>query len=166
MARGGRPGGRYRTKIEVLRDIVRAASTEERKTRIIGLANLNQGSFQRYYQLGLSLGLLVPTATGVTATRAADEWLTAVDSILSKSSELSAAIDTLNRLTLPVSGSGGIRTRPRASHDAVQLLARLAWTDLRSTGRRTGDGLPPLIQPHLPTDRPIPRGRLRTGPAR
>jgi len=131
MERMGGGNGRYRTKIEVLRDIVRAASTEERKTRIIGMANLNQGSFQRYASLGVSLGLLKPTGVGLSATPAAEEWLGAVETILSKSSEVAAAIESLGRITR-IPGEGGRRSsRQKPAYDAVQLLGRLAWADLR-----------------------------------
>lgn len=139
---GGDGSGRYRTKIEVLRDIVRAASNEERKTRIIGMANLNQSSFQRYSKLGVSLGLLEPTASGLTATPAAEEWLFAVDTILSKGTEVAAAIDSLYRLTQPTSENGKSTPRGKPPYDAVQLLARLAWADLRPASRGISGGRP------------------------
>jgi predicted transcriptional regulator len=144
--------GRYRTKIEVLRDIVRAASTEERKTRIIGMANLNQGSFRRYSALGVSLGLLRTTSNGFSATPAAEEWLSAVDGVLSKGEELATAIEALSRLSQGPANGGNGSGRGRPAYDAVQLLARLAWADVRP-----GDGLP-LGRPAPPP--PGPRGRL------
>jgi hypothetical protein len=160
--------GRYRTKIEVLRDIVRAATSEKRKTRIIGMANLNQVSFQRYSALGVSLGLLEPSGSGLAATPAAEEWLGAVDTILSKSSEVAAAIDTLYRLTQPERNGGNGGTRGKPPYDAVQLLARLAWADLRPSARAISAGRPaPLRRLSVPRDhrfsslkRPTP-GRLR-----
>ena len=131
MVRVGSGNGRYRTKIEVLRDIVRAASTEQRKTRIIGMANLNQGSFQRYASLGVSLGLLKPTQIGLMATPAGEEWLGAVETILSKTSEVAAAIESLGRITHGGHPGAAARERPKPAYDAVQLLGRLAWADLR-----------------------------------
>ncbi|MGP8078087.1 MAG: winged helix-turn-helix domain-containing protein [Thermoplasmata archaeon] len=121
--------GRYRTKIEVLRDLVRAASTEERKTRIIGMANLNQSSFYRYSSLAVDLGLVEPTGVGLSATPAGEEWLGVVNAILMKGSEVSEAIENLGRLT-GTPGSGQARGKP--PYNAVQLLARLAWADLKA----------------------------------
>jgi len=161
----GGSSGRYRTKIEVLRDVVRAATGEERKTRIIGLANLNQTSFRRYTRLGLSLGLLRPTGAGLTATPAAKEWLLAVDAILSKSTEVATAIDSLYRLTLPAPNGGKLPARGKPPYDAVQLLARLAWSDLRPAARGsvTARALPRLASggPGGPGRPRPPAGPLR-----
>jgi hypothetical protein len=99
------------------------------------MANLNQSSFQRYSKLGVSLGLLEPTHSGLTTTPAAEEWLFAVDTILSKGNEVAAAIDSLYRLTQPTGEGGKSAPRGKPPYDAVQLLARLAWADLRPTAR-------------------------------
>lgn len=165
MPRIGENNARYRTKIEVLRDIVRAATNEERKTRIIGMANLNQVSFQRYSSLGVSLGLLQPTGSGLSATPAAEEWLGAVDTIISKSSEVAAAIDTLYRLTPPIRNGGNGSARGKPPYDAVQLLARLAWADLRPSAQAISAGRTPPTRHTAPRDafppmkRPSGRGR-------
>jgi predicted transcriptional regulator len=120
---------RYRTKLEVLRDLVVAAAREPRKTRIIGLANLNRTSFDRYARLALSLGLLEHRAGGYAPTALAEGWVDAVDSVLGKGSELSAALGQLSQLT----SRGARPAAPKRSADTestVRSIARLAWSNL------------------------------------
>ena len=54
MSRASR---RYRTKLEVLRDVLWAAKRTPRQTRIIGMANLNLESFSRYARFTVAEGL-------------------------------------------------------------------------------------------------------------
>jgi len=121
--------GRYRTKVEILRDLLDAASKARRKTRIIGLANLNQESFQRYAALAISAGLLREQDGHYVPTPRAKEWLRAVDSVLRKGSEVSSALASLSRLTRQ-----SLRPLPSTPEEtgeiARQLLGRLAWSEL------------------------------------
>jgi predicted transcriptional regulator len=131
--RGGatttRDNRRYRTKIEVLRDLLEAASRERRKTRIIGTANLNQESFQRYAGLAMGAGLLQVTNGMYFLTPAAKDWLRAVDGVLRKGTEVSVALAGLSRLTRRPTER---RTSPPVDMGelARQLVARLAWSEL------------------------------------
>ncbi|HTW55487.1 MAG TPA: winged helix-turn-helix domain-containing protein [Thermoplasmata archaeon] len=121
--------GRYRSKVVILRDLLDAASRAHRKTRIIGLANLNQESFQRYAALAVSAGLLREEKGYYATTPRAKEWLRAVDSVLRKGSEVSTALASLSRLTrqtLPPLPS----TPEETGEIARQLLGRLAWAEL------------------------------------
>lgn len=120
---------RYRTKLEVLRDLVVAASREPRKTRIIGLANLNRTSFDRYMRLALSLGLIEHRAGGYAPTALADGWVDAVDSVLGKGSELSTALGQLTQITIRGAPNGPAR-RPSDQESTVRSIARLAWANL------------------------------------
>ena len=120
---------RYRTKLEVLRDLVVVAGREPRKTRIIGLANLNRSSFDRYVRLALSLGLLEHRGAGYAPTARAEGWLEAVDSVLGKGGELSAAMGQLSQLT-----AGEVRSGPASRSldrdSTMRSISRLAWSNL------------------------------------
>ncbi len=121
---------RYRTKIELLRDLVAAASREERKTRLIGIANLNRRSFDRYTSLAMSLGLVRETEVGFTATAIAGPWLASLEDVMSKSSELTQLMDEMVRAVRPAKG-----LTPRGAFSPPvqafsRLLGRLAWDDL------------------------------------
>lgn len=104
---GGGPGGidthaaerPYRTKIEILRDLVGAADRDSRKSRIISHANLNEESFSRYSSLAMQHGLLGRTPVGYRATDRGQEWVHAADRVLTKRSELFAALRDLRTLT-------------------------------------------------------------------
>lgn len=94
-------GRRYRTKVEILRDLLAAAVREFRKTRIIVRANLNEESFSKYSGLALEHGLLGRTPVGYRATPRGREWVQAADRVATKRSELSTAIRDLDGLTNP-----------------------------------------------------------------
>ena len=89
-------GRTYRTRLEVLHDFLDASRRAARKTRIIGLANLNPGYFDSYAQFCLDNRLLVATAEGYRTTELADQVLVAIRRILSKTAELDGAIQSFN----------------------------------------------------------------------
>jgi predicted transcriptional regulator len=158
---------RYRTKIEVLRDLVRAATRERRKTRIIGVANLNRGSFDRYAEVAVSMGLLESRGQEYIATPIARDWLGAVDGILARGSQVAAALKQLGRLT-----PGGREADPSRGNDLTQqLLARLAWAELVAphlsvSGARRNDDATDGGAPSNPRAPRMPIRPIGAGPSR
>lgn len=140
--------------MEILRDLLDAASRAHRKTRIIGIANLNQESFQRYSALAISAGLLRQQDGHYATTPHAKEWLRAVDSVLRKGTEVSSALASLSRLTRSTFRSNA--SSPEESGEiARQLLGRLAWAEL---GVVEDEGAPPAPSASgslLPSRRPL-----------
>jgi predicted transcriptional regulator len=115
---------RYRTKIEVLRDFLEAVRRTPRKTRVIGLANLNPVSFEKYLALSVALGLVDSASGGYQLTRRADVALESIQRFLDRSSALGTSLQDLHgafRLA-PVDGPGG--------DDAHRLISRLAWNTI------------------------------------
>ncbi len=86
----------YRTRLEVLHDFLDASRRASRKTRIIGLANLNPGYFDSYARFCLDHHLLEATPEGYHATELADQVLVAIRRVLSKTAELDGAIRSFN----------------------------------------------------------------------
>jgi predicted transcriptional regulator len=89
-------GRTYRTRLEVLHDFLDASRRASRKTRIIGLANLNPSYFETYAQFCLEHHLLERTAEGYRSTELADQVIVAIRRVLSKTTELDGAIRSLN----------------------------------------------------------------------
>lgn len=92
----------YRSKIEVLRDFLRAAQAPTAKTRIIGAANLNQASFRRYLRICTDLELIVRAEGGYMATDRAGPLLETIDDLLVRTSELERSLQGLEP-----NGTGG-----------------------------------------------------------
>lgn len=121
----------YRTKIEVLRDFLRAAQVPTPKTRIIGAANLNPTSFQRYLRLCTERELITTTARGYVTTPRAVPILAAIDGVISKSSELERAVRALEHST---------QERPRANGrdgSTLRYISRQAWSEIVLSRRPT-----------------------------
>lgn len=89
---------KYRAKIEILRDVLAAAKHEDKKTRIMGLANLNTSSLDRYLAYCVEHNLLLPQNGGFQITPRAEQTLEAINVVLSKDSQLSDAVEELGRL--------------------------------------------------------------------
>ncbi len=128
-ATGGLPTqrtqGGYRTRIEVLRDFLRAVGREPKKTRIIGVANLNPTSFRQYLDRCVALGLVRSAGTGYRLTPRADALLESIDRLLAKSFEVETALRELHRVvggTSPMLG-----TRPPT---ALRYVSRIAWGEV------------------------------------
>ena len=103
---------RYRSKVEVLRDLIEAAMLEVRKSRIIERANLNEESFSRYSGMAVEHGLLGRSPAGYRTTVRGLEWLNAANLVLAKCSELFAALQDLNSLTSSVSQKSSADSGP------------------------------------------------------
>lgn len=89
---------RYRTKLEVLRDFLRAVRQDGKKSRIVALSNLNPTSFQRYLRLCLEWGLVQKTPHGFELSPRATVVLDRIDRLLDMRSEVDTAAQRLDRL--------------------------------------------------------------------
>jgi predicted transcriptional regulator len=133
----------YRSKLEVLRDFLRAAQEPAPKTRIIGAANLNPLSFGKYLRICADHDLITSVAGGYMATPRASPLLQAIDGLILKTGELEAALLTLERSTLPGRGQNGGANKP------FRQVLRRAWTEiaLRPADRDDGHPRPPGLGP-------------------
>jgi predicted transcriptional regulator len=134
--------GRYRTKIEVLRDFLHATRQESKKTRIIGVANLNPASFQKYLDSCTRLDLVRETEDGYELTPRAEVVLDRIERLLEKSSETEAAFQALNRFLKDPSLS-------TESPPALRYVSRIAWSQVARPNSESG---PPLSRT-TPMDR-------------
>jgi predicted transcriptional regulator len=100
--------GRNRGRLEILHDFLEAARREPKKTRIIGLANLNPASFEKYLRYCLELDLMRVTPGGYRLTPRADVAQLAIRRFMEKSQELDGAFRDLQRTfgTLGLSSAG------------------------------------------------------------
>jgi predicted transcriptional regulator len=101
---------KYRTKLRVLRDVLLASRKGSKKTRIIGLANLNRASFDSYMSFCLKSGLLEQHDGRYETTPRAEEALGIIDVVLARASELDAALQRLSSLV--ASNEAGDRQAP------------------------------------------------------
>lgn len=142
--------GRYRSKIEVLRDLLEAARHGRCKTRIIGRANLNEESFARYAVLALSEGLLERVDHGFRATPLAEEWLGRANLVLAKRAELANALEVLGRVTDPARGTRSSISSHVGDPWSLRLSTRLSGTDLTfGTQNVSGGNFVPGHRPAL-----------------
>lgn len=114
----------YRTKIEVLRDFLQAAKEPVPKTRIIGAANLNVVSFQRYLRLCQERELITATSGGYVVTSKAGPILEAIEGVIAKTGELDRAVQLLERSAqkhATVLGHNG---------NALRFISRQAWNEI------------------------------------
>ena len=122
-ARSTVPTGRhYRTKVEVLRDLLEATRQQEGKTRIIGRANLNEISFERYALLALTEGLLARAERGFRITPLGEAWVGAANRMLTKQDEFQRALKDLTRLQAPHEGPRSPGLLVRDEMWALKLL--------------------------------------------
>jgi predicted transcriptional regulator len=94
-------GRTYRTRLEVLHDFLDASRRTTRKTRVIGLANLNPAYYDSYARFCRDHRLLETTDDGYRTTELADQVLVAIRQILSKTSELDTAVRSLHGALYP-----------------------------------------------------------------
>jgi predicted transcriptional regulator len=147
----------YRTKIEVLRDFLRAARDPAPKTRIIGAANLNPISFQRYLRFCTENHLVTATSGGYVVTPRAARILEAIEGVITKTAELEGAVHFLENsaLTHPI---------PNDRDDsALRYASREAWGEiaLGCAGKREDPAGSRSLK-DLPVDRDVPRTSRRT----
>jgi predicted transcriptional regulator len=137
----GPPSRAYRSKLEVLRDFLRAAHEPVPKTRIIGTANLNPVSFRRYLQVCTERDLIMSVSGGYVATPRATPLLEAIDDLMAKREDLERALRVLEQSSLEGPGAGS------GEGTGFRQVLREAWNDLAlrpptlSNGRRR----PPVL---------------------
>jgi len=117
-------GRTYRTRLEVLHDFLDASRRTPRKTRIIGLANLNPGYFDSYAQFCLEHHLLESVPDGYRTTELAEQVLVAIRRILSKTAELDGAIRSLNVVVRQDADAGGMDV------SSARALAGDGWQEI------------------------------------
>ena len=176
----------YRSKIEVLRDLLRAAQAPAPKTRIIGAANLNPVSFGKYLRICTDHDLITSVAGGYVATPRASPLLQAIDGLILKAGELETAYLTLERSASSNHGPNGGPAKPfrqvlRHAWNGIALVAADPDNDRkahhheggrnsRATVSRTGrrrlavGGSPAASRSRRSSGRPVRRrgGRPRT----
>lgn len=114
----------YRSKIEVLRDFLRAAGEPAPKTRIIGSANLNPLSFRRYLKICMDRDLIASVSGGYVATPRAAVLLEAIDGLMGRAGDLERAFQELEAPTAdrrPPDGNG---------QSAFRQIYRQAWNEI------------------------------------
>jgi predicted transcriptional regulator len=155
--KGGAAKG-YRSKLEVLRDFLRAAQEPVPKTRIIGAANLNPLSFRRYLRVCTERDLITSVSGGYVTTPRAGALLEAIDSVMVKREELEQAVRALGRHSLESTVPDGL--------DPTRRVLREAWNEItlesipRPNGHRSAVTVSPVgetLPGRPPRDRPSPR---------
>jgi predicted transcriptional regulator len=126
--RRGTSGRAYRTKVEVFRDVLAAVRLSSKKTRIIGLANLNPATFRRHMTVARSHGLVTVIGGDYLLTDKANRVLDALDQLVAKSRELDDVVQLLERNALPTNGE------PWTSGAVLRNISRMAWNDVQRTG--------------------------------
>jgi len=107
-----------------------------KKTRIVGLANLNPASFEKYLAFCLDLRLVETRPDGYHLTAKAAAALSALERIVAKSAEVDRAVGDLHRVLRNGQDpdDGGLTLR---------WVSRLAWTEVlasKLTGKVTIPG--------------------------
>jgi predicted transcriptional regulator len=143
-------GNRYRTKLEVLRDFLNAVQKDSKKTRIIGLANLNPTSFERYLTRCIELDLVRQSSGGgFRLSPKGPAALKALERVVDKRTEYEGAVRLL-QATLGREESTRF-VAVAAGHQVSRLTslgAALAFSDLEidldrlSTADRRSGGSP------------------------
>lgn len=121
-------GRSYRTNIEVLRDVLTAARKPAPKTRIIGLANLNPRSLQRYLRFCTEHELVSLTAGGYVVTRRGSTVLDAIEGLLAKTNEVEWAVQRLKRNVSDHPVPDGSTGAP------LHHISRWAWKEILLDG--------------------------------
>jgi predicted transcriptional regulator len=148
------PSRAYRSKIEVLRDFLMAASEPIPKTRLIGTANLNPGSFQRYLRICTERELITTISGGYVTTPKARPLLAAIDGLMSTTGQIEHAFRVLGSNGEPVgfapSRDPGQETTFGPNGVASRHVLRQAWNEivLRPPPRRRAE--PAVGPPETP----------------
>jgi predicted transcriptional regulator len=132
---------RYRTKVEVLRDILETTAPEASKSRILRLANLNPISFDHYLAFCIGTGLLERAGRKFRRTGSGDAAIEAIEGLMKKAEELGVAVRRLGA-TL------GSEELPAVESTAALRFASLnAWDELVRHGARSGAYRPSRATP-------------------
>lgn len=124
---------RYRTKVEVLRDVLLSAQPDSSKTRIQRLANLNPASLENYLALCVGTGLVEPLGGRFRRTSSGDEAISAIDRVMRRAEELGFAVQQLGTCL------GADEVRVSESISGLRFASTEAWDALaRSAARSEG----------------------------
>lgn len=148
-----RTGKRYRSKLEVLRDFLDATRSGEKRTRIIGVANLNVRSFRRYRDFCLDRGLIMSTSGGYALTPEADTCLEAIRGVLTKREELNGLLESLERATMGRSVANSNGTGGKLNPPLPAWLIRSDLLDLNVEREQVSSGAYRTIPPRAPRER-------------
>lgn len=124
----------YRSKLEVLRDFLRAAQEPAPKTRITGAANLNPVSFRRYLRVCTDRALITTVSGGYVATPRALPLLEAIDNLILKGGEVDQVFRVLGSHTL--NGTAQYRNDGRP----FRAVLREAWNEIALHPAGTAEG--------------------------
>jgi predicted transcriptional regulator len=130
----------YRTHLEVLYDFLDACRRTPRKTRIIGLANLNPRYFGIYAQFSLDLRLIEWTGSGYRSTERTVPAMNAIRRVIAQSAELDEAIRAL-QVMVPGALPGAA---PAAGREPLLAHGTVAMPSARGRSRY---GAPPELAP-------------------
>lgn len=120
----------YRSKLELFRDLLVAVRYSSKKTRIMGLANLNPATFRKHMALARAQGLVVVSGTDYCLTERADEVLFALQQLVVKGRELDDGVRFFERSALH-------RSSDHSAEGAIlRHISRFAWGEFQ----RVGDG--------------------------
>jgi predicted transcriptional regulator len=115
----------YRSKLELFRDVLVATRYASKRTRIIGLANLNPGTFQKHMSLASAHGLVRVEGGDFRLTERAEPVLVAVQDLLTRSHAIDGAVKVLDQ-SLHSPGEG-----LRADGSVLHHVSRIAWAEIQ-----------------------------------
>lgn len=124
---------RYRTKPEVLNDFLDAVRRSPKKTRIVGLANLNPASFEKYLAFCQAFDLVETFPGGYHLTTKGVGALDALERLATKTSEIHRAVEDLQRIL-------GTPSAVRGGELTLRWASRLAWDEIVLSKAAEGPG--------------------------
>ena len=128
-------GRSYRTNIEILSDLLKAARKPLPKTRFMWAASLNRHSFEEYLRFCTENDLIHLTSGGYVATRRGDSMLEVIEAVRAKTTDFDSDVHRLLR-------NGGNHPVPNGTSGAVRhYISHWAWSEIVLNGspaRRSG----------------------------
>jgi predicted transcriptional regulator len=126
----------YRSKLELFRDLLVATRYASKRTRIIGLANLNPETFHKHMALAGTLGLVAVDGSDYRLTERAEPVLVALQDVLARSQEIDGAVQALERSILP-------QGEELAAEVSVRHhISRIAWVEIQRLDRAGAASFP------------------------
>ena len=126
-------GRSYRTNIDILNDLLKAARTPVPKTRFMWAAGLNRHSFEEYLHFCTENDLIRLTSGGYVATRRGDSMLEAIEAVRAKTTEFESDVHRFLR-------NGSNHPVPDGTTGAVRhYISQWAWNEIVLNG---GSGSP------------------------
>lgn len=120
----------YRSRIEILRDFLGAVRETGKKTRVIGLANLNPASYRPYLDFCLAHRLVELTPSGYRLTPHAGTVMDSIDRLVARSADLDAALLELGR------GLDATIPSPPSAKPTLRYVSVVAFSEIgRSSAR-------------------------------